>query len=95
MVELQLCPRIVSSVCFLLIVSCVMNMILSFSGQLNDKPKEFIDKLINGAYFTTTTISTVGYGDLLPDTNFAKGMVAVQQCILILVAFGILIFGCQ
>jgi voltage-gated potassium channel Kch len=44
--------------------------------------------LIESLYFSTTTLSTVGYGDILPKTEFGKLSVAMEHLFLLCVAFG-------
>ena len=41
------------------------------------------DCIIDPFYFSTTTLSSVGYGDLRPRNSIAKGMVMSQQLIII------------
>lgn len=55
----------------------------NFTGM---KKKSYIDCL----YFSSTTMSTCGYGDILPVTNKSKWLVISQQLITILFAVVIL-----
>ncbi len=39
---------------------------------------------IDSVYFSATTFTTVGYGDIYPDSDFAKIICITQQIILVL-----------
>jgi hypothetical protein len=45
-------------------------------------------RFVDAAYFSTVTLSTTGYGDILPLTGVARALVAVE----ILIGFGLLGF---
>lgn len=60
-----------------------------FNGISKSDDNEFFDALLNRSYFTTTTISSVGYGDISPKTRILKLYVAIMQFIII---FGSLSF---
>ena len=76
----------------IMIIVCVcINYYLIYSNQVNsDKKNLFIDSV----YFTTTTLSSVGYGDLLPTTPIAKMLVALQQLIVLLGSWGMIALVC-
>ena len=66
-----------------------------FIGWFNYYPESFgltgneeTSKTVNAVYFWTTTTSTVGYGDILPQTSAAKLAVGVYQCFLTVLAIG-------
>lgn len=42
------------------------------------------NRLLNRAYFAASTVSTVGYGDVHPRSQLARGLVLVQQLIILL-----------
>lgn len=44
--------------------------------------------LVESVYFTTTTLSTIGYGDISPKTQFGKLAIALEHLFIICVAFG-------
>ncbi|XP_021735296.1 two-pore potassium channel 3-like [Chenopodium quinoa] len=50
----------------------------TFKGHRTD------NKLVDALYFTVVTLSTIGYGDIIPASNFTK----LFTCIFILVGFG-------
>ena len=54
-------------------------------GQLFSEP---LDRFIDAAYFSTITLSTTGYGDILPLSDLARGLVALE----IVIGFGLLGF---
>ena len=52
--------------------------------MFNKEDFGFTDSNLDPWYFSFTTMSTVGYGDMSPKTNFAKIIVMSQQSLLIL-----------
>ena len=50
----------------------------SFNGLDNESSD---DKFMNRLYFTMTTVSTVGYGDISPRSNTAKVLTISLQAI--------------
>ena len=54
----------------------------------NDMP--YWDKVTNGTYFTTTCMSTIGYGDITPKTNTAKLVVSVTNMVALLISIGVI-----
>ena len=51
-----------------------------------NKALTFTDAL----YFSTTTMSTTGYGDLIPQTATAKYLIITQQLFIIIYAFALI-----
>jgi hypothetical protein len=45
---------------------------------------------VDGIYFTTTTLSSVGYGDILPTTTIGKMVISAQQLIVLFLSWGML-----
>lgn len=57
---------------------------MAFSDAFNnDKESYILEKIVDGMYFSTTTVSTSGYGDILPVTTWSKVFVIVQHILLI------------
>lgn len=63
-------------------VFIVVTMMYGFLYSL--MPSSFgFESALDPYYFSFTTMSTVGYGDFSPKTNFSKMLVMSQQTILI------------
>jgi len=58
----------------------IVYTILGYMGHLNG-----FNSFIDGLYFSMTTITTVGFGDVLPKTTLAKIVVMTQQALTILI----------
>jgi hypothetical protein len=58
----------------------IRNDLNSFNGL--DENSSFIDVL----YFTTTTQTTIGYGDITPKSKLARSIVIVQQLLIVVAA---------
>ena len=80
-----------------LIVLVVINIYLIDNDHIltsnSYKPKEENATLVESVYFATTTMSTVGYGDILPKTQFGKIVIALEHLFLVCVAFGGISYG--
>jgi hypothetical protein len=63
--------KLVKIIGIIVFFSCVGILIPSnhFNGLENEA---ILDRIVNRFYFTFTTISTVGYGDISPKSNIAK-----------------------
>lgn len=61
----------------------------------NGKPRSRNEILVDSVYFTTTTFSTVGYGDVLPVTMTSKLMVIIQQLVLFGLSLGLVTVACN
>lgn len=57
----------------------IIYTILGYMGHLNN-----FNSFIDGFYFSMTTITTVGFGDVTPKTTIAKIVVMTQQALTIL-----------
>jgi len=84
------------NILLVLIFILVLNILLmvftvAFNNTTNrsyDKDNNFIitphwEEIANGLYFTTTTFSTVGYGDLSPIQWWSKCIISIEQIIII------------
>lgn len=64
-------------------------------GMRITTPRNTTDMTVDSIYFTTTTLSSVGYGDILPITNVGKLAVACQQFVVFMLSIGILTISCS
>lgn len=72
-----------------IVVLTGINNLLIINGMLSvDKNRPMKDTLSDALYFTTTTFSSVGYGDITPTTTNAKLIVAIEQILLIFLSLG-------
>jgi hypothetical protein len=67
----------------------VLNVILFVNTKWfnNDHNASTTDKVIDGIYFSTTCVSSVGFGDLTPQSRQAKIIVVIEQLLVIAIAF--------
>jgi hypothetical protein len=72
---------------FLIILYCV-NYYLIQSNQITSSNKEG-GNAINTLYFTTTQVSSVGFGDWTPATGFAKLISSLANILIIFTAYSI------
>jgi len=56
----------------------------------NNKDIKLWKQFLDGFYYSTSTISSIGYGDLYPITYFGKFIIACEQGVLILISYSIL-----
>ena len=52
---------------------------------MNYKSLSVTERVIDGVYFTTTTFSSVGYGDISPIHPASKLLVAMEQLFLLFI----------
>jgi len=50
-----------------------------WTGIREEKDKTITDKIFSRLYFTMTTFSTTGYGDIYPTSNILKSFVMIIQ----------------
>jgi len=90
-----LCSRVVGGIAMVVIFFVIVNHWIIENGHTNmgmyNEPKH---KLIDSIYFTTTTLSSVGYGDILPTTPTGKLLVAGEQMVVMMFALGMLSLSC-
>lgn len=82
--------RAVAVMIVVVVFLVIMNLILVSSGATNSSATTAKDKVVDSVYFTTTTMSSVGYGDILPTTNLAKVCVSMEHLIVLAFGFGII-----
>jgi hypothetical protein len=80
----------VRAVCLVMLIFMFVNYQLIRDGDTNSKAVGRDDQLTDAAYFTSTTLSTCGYGDIMPVTPYGKKIVAAEQIFIIFLAFGLL-----
>lgn len=75
-------PRVVLT---FVIIFLIINIICITYTELfnNNKDLPVHEKIIDGIYFTTTTFSSVGYGDISPIHPASKLIVSLQQLFLL------------
>lgn len=82
--------RAIAVIIAVIMFMIVLNYILVSTGSTNSSATTTKDKMIDSVYFTTTSLSSVGYGDILPTTNTAKVCVSLEHLIVLAFGFGIL-----
>ncbi len=94
-VDFKVSKKIMFAVVVYIALCLMLNMYLIRTGGMGEKlqAKSSEDQLVDGVYFTTTTLSTVGYGDIAPQTPFAKCVVAVEQLSIFAVGLGLISFA--
>lgn len=85
--------KIIKSLVFVLLLSCVFSVLLTYFDHTHwngidetEEEQTIFHKVFNRLYFVTSTMSSVGYGDITPKTNIAKGVVILLQ-LLVLIGF--------
>lgn len=68
-----LLPIYVSMIAVVVIVGSLFTYVLAISGNFNQPVPNFLDAV----YFTVVTISTVGYGDIVPVTMLGKAFTII------------------
>lgn len=73
-----------SLVLILVVFTCIFSIFGKehFSGL--DDEKNIIERIFNRLYFTMTTMSTVGYGDVYPKTMICRSLTLVLMIIVCL-----------
>lgn len=105
MLALQLskdCLEVAYTVILILFLFVLVNYYLVINNHTtistkdeNGKPRPTSEVLIDSVYFTTTTFSTVGYGDILPTTMTAKLMLILQQLTIFGISIGVVTIACN
>ncbi len=70
------------------ILTFINNMLIRRDMLTVSKDRPLKETLTDALYFTTTTFSSVGYGDITPKTANAKIIVAFEQVLLICLSLG-------
>ena len=61
-----------------------------WKGVDEEQDKKIGDKILSRFYFTTTTISSVGYGDISPKSNACRIVVSILQLFIVIHIIGII-----
>lgn len=77
-----------------IIIILIINIILFFTNNFYDKgiieTKTNGDILLDSLYYTTTELSTIGYGDFYPKTNIGKIFVSLSHIGILVLGYNIL-----
>ena len=91
----NICESSIFNVIILIIISLTINFLLIVNNHTNIIYKNnMYDTITDTIYFTTTTLSTIGYGDKYPITNLGKLIVSCQHIFVLLLALGIIAISC-
>lgn len=88
--KINLCARMIITIISLILLTWGLNYVL-----ISAKHTNATDTLPDSIYFTTTMLSTVGYGDIVPITRTGKIVVALQQMAIFLLAIGFFTISCD
>src|SRR5574343_2079004 len=77
--------HLIVAVLIVITIFIIINSFLMYHvdtiGAFNNKKGTKLDAFVDGIYFTSTTMSTVGYGDITPQTKSAKVFATFMQVI--------------
>jgi hypothetical protein len=94
--RVHVCVAVITVLIICMIACSIINYKLISQGSTNVTPSDsYTDNVVNGIYLTTTTLSSVGYGDILPVTNSAKIIIAVEQMLVFLLGLGVFTISCS
>jgi len=69
---------------FFICIAIIHITLFIFTETFNNKKNIPVwEQGLDGLYFTTTTLATIGYGDLTPSTPVGKIIVIIEQLVLI------------
>ncbi len=86
--------KYVRTIFIFFIIILTINLILIFNGHFDSEPAEGEEKFkrtventfVDGVYFTTTQMSTIGYGDITAKTDTAKYICSLVHIFIIAVS---------
>ncbi len=58
--------------------------------SIHKQDMPYWDKVTNATYFTTTCMSTIGYGDITAKTNAAKVVVSITNMVALFISIGVI-----
>ncbi len=75
--------HLIRTVFIIIVLFIIVNTFIFYNvdknGWYNTEKTTLSDAFVNSIYFTSTTMTTIGYGDITPRTNGAKGFVVFMQ----------------
>jgi len=71
-------------------ILCIV-LFLTTDGFNNDKNAELYDKIVDAIYYSTTTFSTIGYGDISPVKSWSKILTSIVQFIIIFITYNVVV----
>jgi len=75
--------HLIVAVLIILVTFITINAFLLYNVEtihaFNNKKGNKLDAFVDSVYFTSTTMTTVGYGDIIPQTNSSKIFVTFMQ----------------
>ncbi len=79
--------HLIVAVLIVIVIFILINSFLMYHvdtiGAFNNKKGTKMDAFVDGIYFTSTTMSTVGYGDITPQTKSAKIFTTCMQVVVL------------
>jgi len=77
---------------YLMIIFTINMLIFIVDGDAfnNNKDVSFVQKIIDCFYFSTTTMSTIGYGDITPQKWYSRMAVSLEQLMVIAILYNTL-----
>lgn len=71
-----------------LVLFTLLYMILFNTTEgFNNRKTNILETCIDGVYFSTTTIATIGYGDIVPIKYWSKFIVSLEHILLIYLTY--------
>jgi hypothetical protein len=85
-------PRILFGIVVSLVILVIINKYLIDNHHMNISksynPEKNDSTWLDSLYFSTTILSTGGYGDILPKTQFGKIVVVLEHLFILCLLFG-------
>ena len=91
--KLNLKDNVKLSILNIFISFIIMFTIYSLFFLYNKNNFKGAEDLVDIWYFTTTTHSTTGYGDILPNTKIMKLIVSIHQMLILFMTLELVIVG--
>lgn len=88
--KLTIIKKIIKSLFFVFLLSLCFSIVLSlfdythWNGIDEKEDENMITKILNRLYFVTTTMSSVGYGDISPKSHITKILVIMMQMFVVI-----------
>ena len=73
--------RLLASISTVAVAFLIAAVLMTWNGQFGDN---FDGSFVDGLYFTLTTLTTIGYGDISPTTRSARTVTLVLMLIMLL-----------